>query len=210
MKNKIIIWLVALFISVFLITCNRGDPPEAHLNVSIASYLHNNLDNAILAIAKFYPVCSDTTDALVTWTDSLIHIAPGEAEKIMDYSLAAQVELYWADDTTHIATHNCHNITSKYLYLVDTPSDFEDAVLISYSDYYDYYNFLSIKSDRYLLDSVDFNYYPINYYTDGCNNPYDSTIIERRKNDYELSCSSLGYAIINYYELNLSAECFKH
>lgn len=205
MRNKITIWVAAVFISIICTACITIEYVE-YYEASVISYLHNNLDEPILATAKFYPLCTDTTEALVTWSDSLVYIAPGETGKIMDYVLASKVELYWADDTTYIATHCCQSEDFNIILIPQTtPSDFKDAVIVQFC-HTNNSTLLGIQSDRYSLDSIDFNYYSINDYGDNCNSIYSGDNFETRKRLYENTCP--GYAVIKYYELDLSAECF--
>lgn len=206
MKKITIICFVALFISINFTACITICYVQ-YSDASIISYLHNNLDEPILVTAKYYPLCTDTTGALVTWSDSLVYIKPGGVGKIMDFTLASKVDIYWAKDTTYIATHCCQETDMNLLLtLQETPNDLKDAEIIQFC-HYETYTLLGIKADRYDLDSIDFNHYSISHYGNNCNNPYNTDNIDIRKHYYENTCP--GYAIIKYFEFDLSSECFQ-
>ena len=187
-------------------TIDERDDFDVQSNIT---FMKNTLEYPVLAQSYFHKF--DGTEnycqkKAIAWSKPIL-IQSGEYKIIMDYVIPQRIKIFTVD-TVLIVNIPCGwterkeiNFDRNVLKINETEAKKMNNIE---GNPYSYY-----KDDRYLLQNVPWDIYPIEYDQVPCGNLQSgvfSAIKKYREEDYY--DRSNGYAIIRFFEINPKATCF--
>lgn len=149
---------------VLLTSCMTVDYYYSYVYTEV-NFLRNNLDTDILVASIFQPRDSSFNDSVI-YSGKYIHIKKGETKQIMDYAAVQYVEILNASDSSLIYSgswnlwgENDFFTQINPIGLIDGTYIDKKPIAIGYVE--DIKSVNLINNEKYITDSIDWDYWPI-------------------------------------------------
>ena len=178
------------------------DPARSPHVYSNVTFIKNTLDYPVL-VQSYFQKFNDSANFCqkepIAWSEPIL-IQPNEYQIVMDYVIPKIIKIF--DIDTVLIVDIVFNVGNILKINNTEAGNLDNGVYNTF--FMD--NCYNLKDDRYLVENVPWNIYPIYYDKINCS---DMAVMKQGEREtLYWQTTTNGYAVIQFFEINTEAACF--